>query len=105
MKEKDDTLPIVELSKHRRMVMSLETIAAGAVVIAVSVAAWLSVMSDVRSERAVNILQDKRLELIESRSELQRDVLYELRADTKANREQTALVIEMLKANRTIGRE
>lgn len=104
-KETDEPLPVVELSKHRRMVMSLETIAAGVVVVAVSVTAWLSVTSDLKNERAVNVMQDKRLELIETRSDLQRDVLYELRADMKTNREQTALVIEMLKSNRTNGRE
>lgn len=98
-------LPIVEISKHRRMVMSIETIAVGVVAVAVSVTAWLTVTSDLKSERAINVMQDKRLELIETRSDLQRDVLYELRADMKTNREQTALVIEMLKANRTIGRE
>lgn len=102
--EPEENLPIVEISKHRRLVMSLETIAVGVVAVAVSVTAWLSVTSDLKSERSINVMQDKRLELIETRSDLQRDVLYELRADMKTNREQTQLVIEMLKANRANGR-
>ena len=85
--------------------MSLEFIGAAIGVVAIIVAAWFGVTSDLKSAHAVNILQDRRLELIESRSELQRDVLYELRSDMKTNREQLALVIKMIEANRTISRE
>lgn len=85
--------------------MSLEFIGAAIAVVAITVTAWIGVTSDLKNAHAVNTLQDRRLELIESRSELQRDVLYELRADMKTNREQLALVIKMIEANRTISRE
>lgn len=97
--------PPVEVGRNRRLAMSLEFIGAAIGVVAVTVAAWIGVMFELKSTHAVNVLQDRRLELIESRSELQRDVLYELRADMKTNREQLALVIKMIEANRTISRE
>lgn len=38
----------------------------------------------------------KRIEILETRANLQQDVLYELRSDMRTNREQTALIIKML---------
>lgn len=93
------------LDEDKPLTMPLKFIMAMIAFVGISVTAYITMIRDIGDEKKLNLAQDARLLFLEQRSADQREVLTEMRADLKANREQTALVIEMLKANRTTGRE
>jgi hypothetical protein len=95
----------MRIHEDKPLTMPLKFIIAMIGLAGVSATAYITVLRDIADEHKSNAAQDTRLTFLEQRSADQREMLTEMRADLKANREQTALVIEMLKANRTIGRE
>lgn len=87
----------IKMHEERPVQMPVKTLATIGCVVAALVGAYMTMTRDIGDAHKTNHDQDRRLGVLENDASKQKELLLELRSDMKANREQTQLIVDLLR--------